>query len=296
MREFALLGPTASGKTKLALNLANKLNGVILSLDSLSIYKSIDIASAKPTKKERGGIKHFGIDIINPDENFNVTLFFKLYHEAKKYCENNAKTLIIVGGTSFYLKAMLSGLSDKPVLSEEVKQQISKRLKNLDDVYEQICQIDQDFANKITNKDAYRMEKWLSIYLASKQIPSQYLKQTLQEPVIKNIPIYELAIDKEKLTKKITLRTKQMIKLGLIDEVLNLEKKYGRAINPLKAIGLKEVLQYLDGHYNLQTLEEKIITNTNKLAKRQKTFNKTQFQNNIIKDEFKELYTQILNS
>ncbi len=294
MKQIALLGSTASGKTKLALELANKLDGVILSLDSLSIYKGIDIASAKPSKEERGDVKHFGIDVIEPDEDFNVTLFFDLYREAKRYCEKNSKHLIIVGGTSFYLKAMLDGLSHKPKISEDVKAEVSRRLKEVDEVYEFICTIDKNFANKITNKDSYRMEKWLEIYLQTKQIPSEYMKNTLQEPIIKNIPIYELCVQKDELRQKIALRTHQMIQNGLIDEVVGLESKYGRLPNCMKAIGIKEVLEYLDGYLDLKSLEDKITTNTARLAKRQRTFNKTQFKEDIFKGSYDEVLKKSL--
>ncbi len=296
VRELALLGATASGKTSLALKLANKLDGVILSLDSLSIYKEIDIASAKPSKEEQKSAKHFGIDVINPNEPFNVTLFFNLYNDAKKYCLDNDKTLIIVGGTSFYLKAMLSGLSDKPQINELIRNEVSKELKNLDSVYELICQIDNEYANKITNKDAYRMEKWLEIYLSTKQKPSEFLKHSMQKSVIKDIPIYELLVDKNELREKIALRTKLMIKDGLVDEIVGLEQKYSRAPRCMKAIGIKEVFEYLDGYLTLAQMEEKITTNTAKLAKRQRTFNKTQFSQEIIKDAATNLFEKIVNN
>lgn len=278
MKEFAILGGSGSGKTDLSLTLANKLNGVILSLDSLSIYKEINIASAKPTKDEMGGILHFGIDVISPNEEFNVALFSKLYEKAKHYAQTNNKTLIIVGGTSFYLKSMLTGLSQKPPVCEEVKEKISTYMSDLNSTYELVKSIDFSYAQNISSKDSYRIEKWLEIYLTTNQTPSLYLKQNQTEPIIKNLPIYELLIDKEILRKKISSRTEKMIQNGLIDEVFYLEKKYTREPKPLNAIGLKETLAYLDGIYTLQELQEKISTNTARLAKRQRTFNKSQFK------------------
>lgn len=295
MNELAILGPTASGKTNLALTLANELNGVILSLDSLSIYKGIDIASAKPTKEELEQVKHFGVNIINPNEIFNVTLFFDLYKKAKEYAITNNKMLVIVGGTSFYLKAMLTGLSDKPLVSEDTKQKVARSLSELDSTFEMIKNIDEEYANKITSKDSYRIEKWLEIYYESGLVPSQYLKKTLKEPIIKDIPIFELSIDRDILRQKIRLRTSQMLEKGLVAEIVGLEKKYGRLPRCMKAIGIKEVLEYLDGFYGLKEMEKKIITNTAKLAKRQRTFNKTQFTHKIIKDEYDGLLKAILN-
>lgn len=295
MNELAILGPTASGKTNLALTLANELNGVILSLDSLSIYKGIDIASAKPTKEELEQVKHFGVNIINPNEIFNVTLFFDLYKKAKEYAVTNNKMLVIVGGTSFYLKAMLTGLSDKPLVSEDTKQKVARSLSDVGSTFEMIKDIDEEYANKITSKDSYRIEKWLEIYYESGLVPSQYLKKTLKEPIIKDIPIFELSIDRDILRQKIRLRTSQMLEKGLVAEIVGLEKKYGRLPRCMKAIGIKEVLEYLDGFYGLKEMEEKIITNTAKLAKRQRTFNKTQFTHKIIKNEYDGLLKTIQN-
>lgn len=290
IREFALLGVTASGKTSLALELAQKYDGVILSLDSLSIYRGIDIASAKPTAEERGDIKHFGIDIINPDEIFNVTMFFTLYQEAYEYAQKNNKTLIIVGGTSFYLKAMLTGLSDKPLVSEAVQKKVSRKLTHIDEAYEFISSTDSVYAQNISSKDRYRMEKWFEIYYETGVTPSVYLKQTLKKPVIENIDIYELTIERDILREKIELRTKHMLDSGLIAEIVGLEKRYGRLPRCMKAIGIKEVLSYLDGEFSLDEMREKIVTNTYKLAKRQRTFNKSQFTNfHIQRGEKEEL-------
>ena len=118
---FAIIGPTASGKSDLAISLAKKLNYEILSLDSLSIYKEIDIASAKPSKKELKEIKHYGVDEIYPNEKFDVTKFIEIYKKIPH------KNIIIVGGTSFYLKAMIDGISKMPNITEEIK----KEAKNL---------------------------------------------------------------------------------------------------------------------------------------------------------------------
>ena len=111
MKEIAIIGSTASGKTALSLEIASKTNSIILSLDSLCVYKEIDIVSAKPTLEERGEILHFGIDEVYPNVEFDVVCFMELYKKAKEYALKNDKNLIIVGGTGFYLKALIDGLS-----------------------------------------------------------------------------------------------------------------------------------------------------------------------------------------
>lgn len=117
---FAIIGPTASGKSDLAVKLAKKLNYEILSLDSLSIYKEIDIASAKPSQEELNEIKHYGVNEIYPNEKFDVSKFIEIYKNISH------KNIIIVGGTSFYLKAMLCGISKMPKISEDIKKEAKK--------------------------------------------------------------------------------------------------------------------------------------------------------------------------
>jgi len=277
VKTVAILGPTASGKTALSIELAQKCGAYILSLDSLSIYREIDIASAKPTLQERCGIAHFGIDVLSPLEHFDVTMFFKLYTQAKQEADRDHRHLIIVGGTGFYLKSMMEGLSTKPEIALHVKEEILFKLTQLDACYALIQEKDPLFAHKIAPSDRYRIEKWLEIFLSTGEMPSVYLERTKATPLLGEIPLFEIDTPKETLAARVALRTHTMIQQGLIDEVFGLEKAYSRAPQCMKAIGIKEVLDYFDGVHSLQRLEEKITINTLHLAKRQRTFNASQF-------------------
>ena len=274
MKELAIIGTTASGKTALSLEIANKTNSIILSLDSLCVYKEIDIASAKPTKIERGDIVHFGIDEVFPNEKFDVIEFLNLYKNAKEYAEKNMKNLIIVGGTGFYLKALVDGISDG--LKENTNLDM-----NLNDAYNLLYSLDKDYMQKIEPNDKYRVEKAYSIYKQSGLTPSQYFLKNPKIALSPNLPIFEILWEKDELINRISLRTKQMIKSGLIDETIYLEKKYTRAPNCMSSIGIIETLEYLDGKIDKKSLEDKIIQNTLKLAKRQNTFNKGQFTKRV---------------
>ena len=274
MKELAIIGTTASGKTALSLEIANKTNSIILSLDSLCVYKEIDIASAKPTKIERGDIVHFGIDEVFPNEKFDVIEFLNLYKNAKEYAEKNMKNLIIVGGTGFYLKALVDGISDG--LKENTNLDMS-----LNDTYNLLYSLDKEYMQKIEPNDKYRVEKAYSIYKQSGLTPSQYFLKNPKIALSPNLPIFEILWEKDELINRISLRTKQMIKSGLIDETIYLEKKYTRAPNCMSSIGIVETLEYLDGKIDKKSLEDKIIQNTLKLAKRQNTFNKGQFTNRV---------------
>ena len=270
MKEIAIIGSTASGKTALSLELASKTNSIILSLDSLCVYKEIDIVSAKPTKEERGNIVHFGIDEVYPNEEFDVVKFIELYNKAKEYASNHNNNLIIVGGTGFYLKALIDGLSKG--IDLKVKLDISPL-----EAYDFLYSLDKDYMQKIEKNDRYRIEKAYAIYKQSGLIPSEFFEKNPKTPFAKDLKIFEILWDKEELRKRIALRTNQMVKSGLIDEIIYLEKKYTRAPNCMSSIGVVETLEYLDGKLSKQELEDKISLNTSKLAKRQNTFNKSQF-------------------
>lgn len=270
MKEIAIIGSTASGKTGLSLEIAQKTNSIILSLDSLSVYKQIDIASAKPTKEERGDIVHFGIDEIYPNENFDVVQFIEIYKKAKAHAQENNKNLIIVGGTGFYLKALTDGLSNG--IDSKIKLDIPAN-----EAYDLLYNLDKEYMGKIERNDRYRIEKAYAIYKQSNLTPSEYFIKNPKVGIAKDLKIFEILWDKEELKKRISLRTKLMMSDGIIDEVIFLEKTYGRLPNCMASIGIVETLEFLDGRINKLELEEKIALNTTKLAKRQNTFNKSQF-------------------
>lgn len=280
--QLAIIGPTASGKSALAVEVAHKRNAHILSLDSLAIYKEIDIASAKPTIKEQGGIKHFGLNVIFPNEPFDVTTFTKLYHEAKEQSIHDKKNLIIVGGTSFYLNVLIKGISELPRISEATKERSEELLKNIEDAYQFLYSIDEEYLKSINMHDRYRIEKMLNLYFETNMTPTAYFQAhppiaSITEP----LPIYEIAVERDILRKRITNRTFKMIESGLIDEIFYLEKHYTRAPNSMKSIGIKEVLGYFDGIFTKKEMQEQIITHTAQLAKRQRTFNASQFKDKV---------------
>ncbi len=276
MKEIAIIGSTASGKTGLSIDIAEKTNSIILSLDSLCVYKQIDIASAKPSKEERRDITHFGIDVLYPNEKFDVIRFFECYEKAKSFAKKNDKNLIIVGGTGFYLKALMEGLSRG--INEEVELDDS-----VENIYALLLSLDPLYMKKISSNDTYRVRKAYSIYKQTGYTPSKYFELNPKEPIAKDLKIFEIIWEREELKKRIDLRTSQMIKDGIIDEVISLESFYGRAPNAMSSIGIIETLEYLDGKLNKKELKEKISLNTAKLAKRQNTFNKGQFRNRISK-------------
>jgi tRNA dimethylallyltransferase len=288
MKEIAIIGSTASGKTGLSLEIAHKTNSIILSLDSLSVYKEINVASAKPTKEERGDIIHFGINEVLPNEEFDVIQFINCYKKAKEFAKNNGKNLIIVGGTGFYLKSLIEGISTG------VDFKVKLDSNNVGEIYDLLYSLDKDYMSKIKRNDKYRVEKAYAIYKKTNLTPSVYFKENPKIPIAKNLKLFEILWEKEELKKRIAQRTTQMISDGIIDEVIYLEKRYTRKPNSMSSIGILETLEFLDGRLNKNQLEEKIALNTVKLAKRQNTFNKGQFKTNKVANIITNLNSDII--
>lgn len=294
-KQLAIIGPTASGKSDLAIKIAKKINAYILSIDSLNIYKEIDIVSAKPSKKELSETRHFGIDILKPDEYFSVDLFINLYHEVLSICKRDGKNLIIVGGTAFYLKSLIDGLSAVLQIEQKVSMEVKKRLLNLEECYNFLHSIDEKYMKNISKNDRYRIEKALIIYEGSKMGPSEWFKLNPPKPIIENINIFNIEVSRDILKERIQSRTNKMLSLGLIDEICNLERKYTRAPHSMGSVGIVEVLEYLDGKVTKEQMLQNISTHTAQLAKRQQTFNKTQFKN-LISAPLNELEETIIRS
>ncbi len=278
IKQLAIIGPTASGKSDLAIKIALQIDAYILSIDSLSIYKEIDIVSAKPSKDELNAVKHFGIDVLNPNEHFGVDIFIDLYKEVLQECQRDSKNLIIVGGTSFYLKSLLQGLSVLPNITDEIKKVVDKKLLNLESCYNFLSEIDKEYMKKISPNDSYRIEKALLIYEASKLSPTEWFIKNPPKPIIENLDIFNIDVERDVLRKRISKRTNKMLKLGLLDEICYLEQKYSRLPHAMGSIGIVEVLEYLDNRITKEEMCENISIHTGQLAKRQQTFNRTQFE------------------
>jgi tRNA dimethylallyltransferase len=278
MKQLAIIGPTASGKSDLAIKIAQQIDAYILSIDSLSIYKEIDIISAKPSKEELSLVKHFGIDELYVNEYFSVDIFIKLYKEVLATCHEDGKNLVIVGGTSFYLKSLMQGLSALPQITPEVEKRVDERLLDLERTYVHIAKIDPKTMQNIASTDRYRIEKMLLIYEASGMAPSSWFEAHPPQSIITDLDVYNIDVARDVLRKRIITRTQKMLELGMIDEVCYLEKTYTRAPHAMNSIGIVEVLEYLDGKVSKESMLELISTHTAQLAKRQQTFNKTQFE------------------
>lgn len=278
MRLIAIIGASGSGKSALAHRIAMEQNCEIFSLDSLSIYKYIDIASAKPTPLEQSQVHYYALNILEPYQKSNAMIFKELLLQAiahtKAHCAH--KPLLIVGGSSFFLKSIIEGLSPMPALEEH-----ETWVKSLGDIaaqYAQLVQIDKAYAQSITPTDTYRIHKALALFKATNMPPSVYFETHKKQPLGYDIEIFSLECEREELRKRIAKRTKMMIAQGIVEEVKAILESYGAQAPALRAIGTKECVNFLQGKItSLHQLEEQIFFHTCQLAKRQRTFNRTQF-------------------
>ncbi len=263
-----ILGPTGSGKSEIAIKLALKYNGEIISADSVQIYKEFDIGSAKVTKSEMQGITHYGISLKPPTEEFSVYDYVQYTIEKIEDITKRKKLPIIVGGTGLYVKALIEGYNFgntekhhdfRIELEEEIKEH------GLDYVYQKLYIKDSKLAESIDRNNPVRVIRAFEIA----NFGSSKAKTNNCQYDFKLIAI---TLDREILYNKINLRVDKMLENGLIEEVSSLYKKYGGNIQPMKAIGYKEVLPYLNGEVEKSSMIELIKQHTRNYAKRQLTF------------------------
>jgi len=275
-----ICGPSASGKTSTAINLANKINGEIISADSRQVYRYLDIGTNKEGifSKEKdcriaSNIPQHLTDIINPDEFFDAGKFVELAKE--KICEiiNNGKVPIIVGGTGLYIKALTEGLAPAPPRDNELRAQLNSIVEThgLKPLYEELKKVDADLAEK-NRQNPQRLIRSIEVLRLCGKSPSQLSKEN--KPLQKELFIkFALKTNRDILYKKINNRTDEMLKQGLIDETKKvIAMGYAKGSAGLKTIGYKESVLFLDGKLTLKQTAELIKTKTRNYAKRQLTW------------------------
>jgi tRNA dimethylallyltransferase len=279
-QRILILGVTASGKGRLAFELAKSLGAEIISIDSMKVYRRMDIGTAKPPKEARGQIPYHLIDVVEPSDSFSVARFLELAQAAIDDIERRNRPIVAVGGTALYIKTLLYGLFEGPGADEQIRAELKAQAQTegLDKLYIQLQKIDPDAASRISSNDARRIIRALEIYrLTGKPISSfqfQWNQSSSDEWAI-----IGLRREKTEESKHINARVKKMIDAGLVDEVKRLlaePKPLGDQARC--AIGYAEIIDHLTGKTTLDEAVELIKKNTRKLAKQQRTWFKT-FQN-----------------
>ena len=269
-----IVGPTASGKTAVSIELAKKINGEIISADSMQIYKYMDIGTAKPTLDEMQGIKHYMLDVVMPDETFNVAKYKSMAESAIEEILKKGKVPIIVGGTGLYGKTLVDGIefADVPGDEEYRNELIEKGYREgAMSIYKELEKVDSESAKKIDPNNIRRVARALEIYKVTGKTKTQLDIESRKE-VKYDYRLFGMEWDRETLYNRIDLRVDKMIEAGLIDEVRNVTEKFKISNTAVQGLGYKEVIEFLNGNISYEEMIEKLKLETRHYAKRQLTW------------------------
>ncbi|HOJ50562.1 MAG TPA: tRNA (adenosine(37)-N6)-dimethylallyltransferase MiaA [Spirochaetota bacterium] len=268
----AIVGPTATGKTEIAVDIAKKLNGAIVNLDSVQIYKMADIGSAKPSKKIIEIIPHYLIDQFEPNEKVDMKRIIEIATEIGKKIIDENKLPIYVGGTGLYFKALFYGIFDGPSKNQEIRDRLKKikEEKGSKYLYQELQKVDPETASRISENDYIRIERALEVYYTTGKTIS-YLQKNQKKEIEFDFIKIGLNIDRKELYERIEKRVDKMIEDGLIEETKNILKKYPDSMVIQTAIGYKEVKDFLDNKIDYEKMVYLIKRNTRRFAKRQLT-------------------------
>jgi len=284
---IVILGPTASGKSELAVKLAKKFKGEIISADSRQVYKGMDIGTGKITKKERKGILHYLVDIKNPNQIYTVWQYKKEAIRAINKIIKKGKNPFLVGGTGLYLTAVVENL-EIPRVKPDWKLRKSLELKikarGLKSLYDELIKIDPEAAYIVDSQNPRRIIRALEVAIKTKKPFSHQRKKG--ESLFDVLEI-GLSLSEEKLKEKIEKRVNKMMKTGLIKEVKNLIKIYDKNLPTFDAIGYREIISYLNKKISLAEVIKKIKKNTWHFTKRQMTWFKRDKRIHWVKNQKK---------
>jgi tRNA dimethylallyltransferase len=271
-----IVGPTAVGKTDTAIIVAQKIGGEIISADSMQIYRHMDIGTAKPNRDEMKGIKHYMIDIVNPEEEFSVADFQRI---AKAYIEDinkRGKLPIVVGGTGLYINSLVYNLDFTETISDpELRENLRElaRERGNEYLHEMLKRVDPEAAEKLHPNDIKRIIRALEVYHCSGKPMSQYHRTIKKEEVPYDLAMVGLRMNRKDLYRRIEQRVDKMIEEGLVEEVRELlDRGCTRDMTSMQGLGYKEIIGYLEGEYSLEEAVSILKRDTRRFAKRQFTW------------------------
>jgi tRNA dimethylallyltransferase len=306
MMTAILTGPTASGKTALALRLAEKHGSMeIINADSLLVYRGMNIGTAKPTAAELARIPHHLIDICDPSETFSAGDFVRRTKKAIVDIESRGKRALIVGGTGFYLKALLKGLWDTQPADLQLRAELEKH--PIPELFAELTSKDPETALRIGPQDHYRIIRALEIITLSGKTPSEIQKKHEASATPSSYCLWIIDRDHSELSERIRIRTQQMLEEGFIDEVKALISRYPES-RALQSVGYRQACDYLNGVHpagrkipsGIAGLRSEIELATRQLVKKQRTWFKSQKEAQwfhlpgeaALEAQFDQIYTQ----
>ena len=272
---IVICGPTASVKTTLSIQLAQKINGEIISSDSMQIYKDMNIGTAKPDQQEMQGIKHYLLDFVEPNQRYSVADYKKDAENAIEDILQKGKVPIIVGGTGLYVDSLIYGIEYPNIeFDENYRKELERRVEKegLEKLYEKAKKIDPQAMKKISRNDQKRILRVLEIYNATGKTKTEQEIESRKNEVKYDYRVFAINMDREKLYDRINKRVDIMIQKGLIEEVENLLKKYNEFPTAMQGLGYKEVVEYIQGKVLKEDMIENIKRESRRYAKRQITW------------------------
>jgi len=277
-----LAGPTASGKSKLAVQLAKKLNGEIINADSMQVYKEFSILSSRPNNKELKKIRHHLYGVISVQKYFSAGEWLKLVKSKINLCHQSKKIPIIVGGTGLYFNTITIGISKIPNIDLKTRVKVRNLFKKLGykDFYKKLLKLDPKVKKKILPTDSQRSQRAYEVFLKTKKSLFDWAANTKSDFIKFDIDKIYLDIPREELLKKISFRTELMFKNKCLEEVKKFNSlKLNSSLSANKLIGVKEINDYLKGSISLDQCKEYINIKTRQYAKRQNTWARGHMQN-----------------
>ena len=272
---IVICGPTASGKTALGVELAKKIDGEVVSCDSMQIYKDMTIGTAKPLPEEMQGIKHYLIDFVSPDTRYSVAEFKKDATTAIEEILKKGKVPILVGGTGLYIDSLIYGIEYNDIEIDEDYRNSLEKIANeegLNVLYNKAKEIDSDAMEKISPNDKKRIIRVLEIYKATGKTKTQQEIESKQKEIKYDFRIFAIDMNRQILYERINKRVDSMIANGLIEEVKHLLEQYKKFPTAMQGLGYKEVAEYLNGNCTKEEMIDNIKMQTRRYAKRQLTW------------------------
>ncbi|OGR03449.1 MAG: tRNA (adenosine(37)-N6)-dimethylallyltransferase MiaA [Deltaproteobacteria bacterium RIFOXYD12_FULL_50_9] len=296
---IALIGPTGIGKTKLSLAMAEAFSCEIVSVDSMQIYRFMDIGTAKATHEERQRVQHHLIDIVDPDTEYNLARYIE---DAQQACNNIAargKTPLLVGGTGLYLKGLLEGVFSLPPVKESLRKELQQQLaeKGRASLYSELQSIDPESAARIHPNDTHRLLRALEIFYATGIPWAEHQQSYNYGPPLRNVLKIGLTCDREELYQRINARVTTMIEEGFLQEVQKLlERGYSPDLPSMKSLGYRHLLCFISGEWSWDHAAFILARDTRRYAKRQFTwFHKDESINWFNPQQQNEIFSLINN-
>ncbi len=283
---WVITGPTASGKSALAIELASRLDGEIVSMDSMAVYRGMDVGTAKPSPEQRRQVPHHLLDIVDPDEPFSVANFLRHAHQAVAEIRSRGRTPLLVGGTPMYLKGVLRGFDPGPPADWEFRKQVDEDIEKfgLERLRERLMQVDPLSAHRLHPNDRRRMTRALEVAKLTGVPLSHRQLQFEQRRAPEQCKVFACMWPRPLLHARINERVERMFADGLVAETQQLVERFGTLSHTAaQAVGYAEVLTHLAGQRTLEQTIEAVQTHTRQLARRQETFLRSFGERTVVK-------------